>query len=175
MRIIFLFFMGCFLLLSSCKDDKGLELVEETQEQIDARTISPKDIKAIRFIDYGLSQDSKKAVTDWQKYQELMVQTDLLKRGDFNFFNGERLLLNTFLLELRTEMPKSLQTNEITARIIALDTKAQKLNSLLTLNNIPKVQRIKAIQEFLVAFSNLNLQINKKFEFEKNNVVKPQL
>ncbi|MFT5244867.1 MAG: hypothetical protein ACI8QQ_002813, partial [Psychroserpens sp.] len=59
-------------------------------------------------------------------------------------------------------------------RITALDTKTQKLNSLLRISNIEKDEKLEAIKEFLITTSNLNLQINKKFEFEKNNVLKPQ-
>ena len=50
----------------------------------------------------------------------------------------------------------------------------QKLNSLLRLSNSIKEEKISAMKEFLITMSNLNLQINKKFEFDKNNVFKPQ-
>ncbi|MEH6534792.1 MAG: hypothetical protein V7719_00255 [Psychroserpens sp.] len=172
MRIITLFFF--FLLLTNCKGDEVSEVTKETQEQIDAKTISQKDIEVLRYTDFGLSMDSQKAVNDWQKFQELNTQVELLKKGDLAYFGGEALLLKTFLLEFMTEMPKPLQTNEILARITALDTKAQKLNSLLLLSTIAKAERLQAIKEFLITVSNLNLQINKKFEFEKNNVLKPE-
>ena len=160
--------------MTSCKSDKVSEVIVETQEQIDAKTISQKDIESIRYDEYGLSSDSQKAVNDWQKFQELNIQIDLLKNGDLAFFSGDPLIIKTFLQELRTEMPKQLRTHEISARITALDTKAQKLNSLLRLANIDKQEKLNAIREFFVTTSNLNLQINKKFEFEKNNVLKPQ-
>ncbi|WP_157717107.1 hypothetical protein [Formosa sp. Hel1_31_208] len=174
MRIYLLYYIGLSLFLSNCKDTGVSEVVEETQEQIQARTISERDIDDLRYSDFGLSADSKKAVKDWQKFQELINQTEFLKNGDLSFFNGERLLLNTFLQEMSVEMPKPLQTNEIMARIVALDTKMQKLNSLLTLGNIDKEEQLQAIKEYLITLSNLILQINKKFEFEKNNVLKPQ-
>lgn len=160
--------------MTSCKGDKVSEVIVETQEQIDAKTISQKDIESIRYDEYGLSSDSQKAVNDWQKFQELNIQIDLLKNGDLAYFSGDPLIIKTFLQELRTEMPKQLRTNEISARITALDTKTQKLNSLLRLANIDKQEKLNAIREFLITTSNLNLQINKKFEFEKNNVLKPQ-
>jgi hypothetical protein len=160
--------------MTSCKSDKVSEVIVETQEQIDAKTISQKDIESIRYDEYGLSSDSQKAVNDWQKFQELNIQINLLKNGDLAYFSGDPLIIKTFLQELRTEMPKQLRTNEISARITALDTKTQKLNSLLRLANIDKQEKLNAIREFLVTTSNLNLQINKKFEFEKNNVLKPQ-
>ncbi|MGS2725579.1 hypothetical protein ACU8DI_03145 [Psychroserpens sp. BH13MA-6] len=174
MRIILFIFLICFLLTASCKNEKEQQPVEETQEQLDARTISQSDIASIRYTEFELSQDAYKAVIDWQKFQELETQVDLIKKGDLNFFKGERLIVKTFFSEFRTEMPVALQTKEILARITALDTKAQKLNSLLTISNIDKSDQLKAIKEFLITVSNLKLQINKKLEFEKNNIQKPE-
>ena len=49
-----------------------------------------------------------------------------------------------------------------------------KLNSLLLLDNISKNEQLQGLKEVFVAFSNLNLQINKKLEFEANNISKPK-
>jgi hypothetical protein len=174
MRFLTLFCFSCSLLLTNCQDDKVSGVIKETQDQIDARTIYQRDIEALRYADYGLSTDSQKAVIDWQKFQELNIQIELLKKGDFNFFKQDFVLLKTFLLEFRAEMPQQLQTNEILARTIAFETKAQKLNSLLTISNISKDEQLQGIEELLITVSNLNLQMNKKFEFDKNNIIKPE-
>lgn len=174
MRSVLLIYISLCLLMANCKGDKVSKEIKETQEQIDARTIYQSDIAALRYTEFELSLDSEKAVTDWQKFQELQDEAGRLKKGDMSFFNGDRLLLTTFLSELETEMPEQLKSNEILARLTALNTKTQKLHSLLTLNNISKEERLQAIKEFLVTFSNLNLQINKKFEFDKNNITKPE-
>ncbi|WP_040280621.1 hypothetical protein [Psychroserpens damuponensis] len=174
MRLLVLCCFSFFIVTTSCKSDKVSEVIVETQEQKDAKTISKIDIDGIRFDDYGLSAESKKAVTDWQKFQELNHHTEALKTADLTFFVEDPLIVKTLMQELRAEMPKTLQTNEILARITALNTKLQKLNSLLRISNIDKTQKIQAIREYFVTMSNLNLQMNKKFEFEKNNVLKPQ-
>ncbi len=154
-----------------CDDKSSTETVVETQEEIASRTISQNDIESLRYTEFELSSDSEKAVTDWQKFQELLKQTDFLKKVDLNFFGGDRLLLITFFQELTVEMPQKLKTNEIIARMLVLETKAQKLNSLLRLDNIPKADRLLALKEYLVALSNLKLQINKKFEYDKNKAL----
>jgi hypothetical protein len=174
MRIVLLAFLSFCFSVTSCKSDKVSEVIIETQEQLEARTISQKDIESIRYDDFGLSPDSQKAANDWQKFQELNTQIEVLKKGDLAYFSGDPLIIKTLMQELRTEIPKTLQTNEISARITALDTKTQKLNSLLRLANINKEEKINVIKEFLTTISNLNLQINKKFEFEKNDVIKPE-
>lgn len=172
-RVLVIFYVF-FFLLSSCEDSKVTEVIEETQEQIDAKTITQTDIEAIRYDDFGLRADSQKATTDWQKFQELTTQIEVLKKADLAYFSGDPLLIQTLLKEMRTEIPSDLDTNEISARITALDTKTQKLNSLLRLAHVSKADKIKAVKEFLIAVSNLNLQINKKFEFDTNNILKPQ-
>lgn len=172
-RVVVIFYVF-FFLLSSCKDSKVTEVIKETQEQIDAKTITQSDIEAIRYDDFGLREDAQKATADWQKFQELNDQIVVLKKGDLTYFSGDPLLIQTLLQELRTEMPSDLNTNEISARITALDTKTQKLNSVLRLPYMTKDDRIKTIKEFLISVSNLNLQINKKFEFDTNNILKPQ-
>ncbi|OUR98162.1 hypothetical protein A9Q86_13975 [Flavobacteriales bacterium 33_180_T64] len=172
MRLITLFFMSFCLLVTNCKDDKVYKVIEETQEQIDARTIYQKDIEAIRYVEFELSKESRKGVNDWQKFQELIVHVGALKKVDFTFFKDDPTVIKVFLTDFELEMPESLQTNEILARITALETKALKLNSLLTINNMSKEEQIHGVKEFLITVSNLNLQINKKFEFEKNNIIK---
>lgn len=172
MRILLGVFLSFCIVITSCKSDKVSEVISETQEQIDAKTISLIDIESIRYDDFGLSMDSQNVVVDWQKFQNLKTQIYSLKNGDLSYFSGDPLLVKTLLQELRTEMPVQLQTNEISARITALDTKTQKLNSFLRIDNIQKAEKLEAIKEFLIAASNLNLQINKKFEFDKNNVTK---
>lgn len=157
----------------SCQNNKAPSINVETEEQIAARTIAEADIEKIDYIEYGLSQDSQKATADWQKYNELQEQIIFLQKGDQNFFKGETELLKTFTKELRGEMPLVIKTKEISARMTALDTKIQKLNSLLRLNTSTKTEKLKGIEEVLIAFSNLKLQINKKFEFDKNNILRP--
>ncbi len=163
-----------FLVLAGCRDEGSQQTEVETQEEIDARTISQKDVEAIKYIDYELSADSQKAVGDWQKYKDLNTQIDFLKRADLSFFEKERELMITFTSEFRSEMPVPLKTKEISARITALDTKLRKLNSLMHLSTSTKEEKLNGIEELLIAFRNLKLQINKKFEFEKNNVLRPE-
>jgi len=161
------------MIVMGCEDDKSSAVKQETQEQIEARTISEEDIEQIEYLEFGLSQDSKVAVEDWQKYNELSKQITFLKNADLSFFTSESELIRTFTREFRAEMPKELKTKEILARITALDTKIQKLNSQLRLSTSSKQEKLKCIEELLIAFRNLKLQINKKFEFEKNNILRP--
>ncbi len=171
MRLILINCICLFLCITSCETKSSSETTVESQEDVQARIISQKDIENLRYTEFELSSTSEEAVADWQKFQELRNQTNFLKKADLNFFSGERLLLTTFFQELTVEMPQQLQTNEIMARMVVLDTKAQKLNGLLRLDNISKEDQVQAIKEYLIAISNLKLQINKKFEYDKNSAL----
>ena len=49
------------------------------------------------------------------------------------------------------------------------------LQNDLTLDNIPEDDKLESIKNFLIAMSNLNFVINKKLEFEENDVGRPEL
>jgi hypothetical protein len=48
-----------------------------------------------------------------------------------------------------------------------------KLEGVVNLSNPDKKEVLLIVRDFLAAFSNLNLQINKKFERESQNIEKP--
>ena len=161
-----------FLILIFGCDNSKVQQSEETDEASkSSKSITEKDIESIRFDDYGLSNDSKKAIENWQKYWELNEQIDYLKNVDLSFFNGEKAILKAFLNDFKTEMPDVIKTAPILSRITALETKLLKLNSTLKLD-LDKTERLNDIKEFLIAMSNLNLQVNKKFELDANLVDK---
>lgn len=136
------------------------------------KNITPNDIESFRFDDYALSEDSKTAIENWQKYQELNEQIEYIKNADLSFFNGEKKVLKAFINDFKTEMPDSIKTAPILSRITALETMILKLNSTLKLDNVDKTEQLSAVKELLIAMANLNLQINKKFELEANLVDK---
>ncbi|MGM5469257.1 hypothetical protein ACS386_03185 [Flavobacteriaceae bacterium LMO-SS05] len=150
--------------------NSNLEVTVEASE--DLNTIAPKDIESFRFNDYTLSNDSKKALENWQKYQELNEQIDYIYKADFSFFSSEKKVMITFINDFKREMPETIKTTPIVSRISVLETMLLKLNSTLKLDNVDKATRLGTIKELLIAMSNLNLQINKKFELEANLVDK---
>ncbi len=167
------FYFIAFLIVNfGCNNLSNQQLEEPVEVSDDLKNITPKDIESFRFDDYTLSNDSKKALENWQKYQELNEQISYIDKADFSFFIGEKKVLKAFINDFKTEMPETIKTAPIVSRITVLETKLLKLNSTLKLDNVDKVTRLSAIKELLIAMSNLNLQINKKFELEANLVDK---
>lgn len=171
----FYFFLYCLVCVSfmGCKTDSENSEIVPTIEDKQSKIITKKDIESLKYNDYGLSNDAKNTVADWQKYQELNTQMEYLKKADLSFLKSDISLITTFINDFSTEIPNTINTNEINSRITALKTKLLKLNSLLLLDNISKSDQLNGLKEVFIAFSNLNLQINKKLEFEKNNISKP--
>lgn len=166
------FYIFILILFSiSCKNSSE-EAATEVLESNTTNSITEKDIEKLDYVDYSLSSDARNALQDWQKYNELQGYVSFLKTLDFSFFSEEKTILKTFLNDFNTEMPQSIKTAPILSRAKVLETKLLKLNSVMRLDNMDKAIQLEAIQEFLTALSNFNLQVNKKFELEANLVDK---
>ncbi|MFC4723020.1 hypothetical protein ACFO5O_11860 [Geojedonia litorea] len=166
------FYILILILLSiSCKNlsEKAAPVALEVNAN---NNITESDIEKLDYVEYNLSSDARNVLQDWQKYNELQGYVSFLKTLDFSFFNEEKTILKTFLNDFNTEMPQSIKTAPILSRAKVLETKLLKLNSVMRLDNMDKATQLEAIQEFLTALSNFNLQVNKKFELEANLVDK---
>lgn len=167
-------YVSLFLtLMVLCACNSNADPGNTSSKDMDVTHVTAKDIESLQYTEYVLSPEAKKAVADWQRYQELNMQVDYLKQADFSFFGGENELMNNFLTDLRTGIPESVSSTAIKERLIALETKLLKLHSNLKLKTLKKTEILGNIKEFLVARSNLVLQINKKFELESQVIEDP--
>ena len=162
-----------FLLLS-CNDDKASTKVLETENRQQALIITAKAIENFDYTDYALSPESEKALSNWEKYQELAIQISYLKRTDLSFFKGEKEELKKFIDEFKVSTPKEFLTNPIISRTLIVETALLKLNENLSLDQIDDQTKLLSIKEMLIAFSNLNFQINKKLERDLYDQIQPE-
>lgn len=165
----------CFLVFligfTSCdkKEEQVSEMTTEEQESL----ITEEDIAALRYTDFILDSKAVKELSSWQKYNELESLVNSVKQADMTFFKDNHDVLKSFLDDLKTTIPDAANTPAILARLKIVETQSYKLEDQMMLSQ-PKVKDIlSAIKEFLISFSNLNLQINKKFEKESQNILKP--
>lgn len=170
----FVLLLSIFLVMG-CKSETEQAITDVSATNKDAERITTIDIENLKYTDYVLSPDSKEAVSNWQRFQELTMQMEYLKQADFSFFGGKNEILTTFLKDLRRDMPQTVATPAIKERLIALETKLLKLHSTLMLSNAKKSEKLNNIKELLVATSNLHLQINKKFELESQVIEDPSV
>ncbi|MEO5788906.1 MAG: hypothetical protein ACOH2D_15865 [Gelidibacter sp.] len=160
------------LIFIGCKSEPKVEdLPSENQEN--AFAVTAEDIEKLNYTDYILSPDSEQAIRDWQKYQDLQVNIELLKKANLSFFKVEKKIMQEFINELKAGQPESVNTPAIRSRMTVLETNLLRLQDLANLDNIKKKELLEAIKELLVADVNLKLQINKKFEKEAQQIQVP--
>lgn len=175
MKISYIISILCLTLFFSCGDDtKKIEKEVEDVSNQKQKTISKKAIENFKYRDYVLSNDGKSEVSEWLRFQELETQISFLKQADITFFTAEKDTLKAFLDSMRVSIPKNINTNPINARISVLETKLLKLNNDLILDNYAIDKKLKSIKDLLIANSNLIYGINKKLEFDKNDVGRPE-
>lgn len=174
MKVGFILLNICFLLFMGCGGDSSLQEKTDKENTNKQSIITAKDIENFIYIDYALSPEGEEAVSQWEKYQELAIQITYLKKADLSFFNGDIELLKKFVTELKDSVPEQLQTNSINSRVLVIENTLLKLHDDLTLSNIDVKEKRLSIREVLVAFSNLNLQINRKLEFDIYNKIQPE-
>ncbi|NNE32048.1 MAG: hypothetical protein HKN40_06735 [Winogradskyella sp.] len=169
-NLVIALIIGC--LLFSCSESETKTADIDTQDTAASEpAISSRVIEGFEYDDYALSREAMEVVGEWEKYQELAIQIDYLKKADLAFFNSDKKLLEDFITELKANMPERITTNPIISRVSIIETKLLKLNENLTISNIDAATKLESIKEVLVAFSNLTLQINKKLEFDLYNSI----
>jgi hypothetical protein len=164
----------CFVLLISCGNDKPIKDIDEAESTKQEVTITSRAIENFKYKDYALSANAEQAVANWEKYQELAIQISYLRKADLSFFDGDKELLKKFIEAFKLALPTQFNTNPVVSRMAIIETSLLRLNDNLTLDNIDGRVKLKSVKEVLVAFSNLNYQVNKKLERDKYEKIKAE-
>lgn len=163
----------CCILSVSCKKNNKEVNEDITAEILDSTSISKEDLKQINFTDIGLDIKTDKVMASWQPYITIADAVESLKQADFSFFTADIEVFNSAIKDLENTIPEPIKTQSIQARVLALKTQLLKLKGLVALQAISKKEKLLAVKEVFVAFSNLNLQINKKVEKDSQNIERP--
>lgn len=171
MKISFFKILPLFIILScnNSKEDTTLVSHEENQNL----EITESDISKIKYTDFTLDKLTRNAVTEWNEYHELDKAVTNVKKGDLSFFLDNKKVIDELFKNLLETIPTEVNSPAILARINAFKTKFYKLEDLVNLDTKNKTHIIGRIEELLVAFSNFNLQMNKKTEFDNQVIEKP--
>ncbi|GAA3645087.1 hypothetical protein [Flavivirga jejuensis] len=172
MHIKTLSILSLLVIFFSCKKIGESNTGDEAQDNQD-KEITEKDISKIDYIEFALDLKTEDVIKDWQEYEQLQEVVTNIKKGDLSFFYDNSLTINTLLKDLKKTIPIEINAPSIFARITALETNLYKLESLSNLSTTSKKELIATIKGFLVAFSSLNLQINKKIEYDTRKIEKP--
>ena len=163
----------CILsIIFSCKQNKEDGLAENVGG-IAGQEITEKDLSNLNFTEFILDTKTEHIIKDWQEYYQIQDAVINAKKGDLNFFKDNKEGIKLVLKDLVLNIPDSVNSDATLARILALETKLYKLESLSNLPTTSKQELSKTIQEFLESFSNFNFQMNKKIEKDSRPIDKP--
>ena len=170
MSKVFTVFIVCLLVSCGNKQQQSEVITHEK----DVFKIKKTDLETLNYIDFDLDSKSKRKIPDWIKYDELLEKISELKNADLSYFKSDKKVVEALVLELATTVPEVINTDAINARILIVQNMYFKLNSTINLSTSTRDEIIKDMKDLFEAFSNLNYQINKKFERDTRNIFKPQ-
>jgi cell division protein FtsB len=162
----------CFCLiisLVSCANEEA----NQNEQEVALLTFSKQQIQNLNYTEYILDSKVKVITKNWIKYNELEGIIANLNQADLSYFKDNNEILEALIKDLKQSIPEQLNSPPILSRLIALETKLYKLESVVNLSNSTPDAIMSSIKEVLVAFSNLNLQMNKKIERESQKIIKP--
>ena len=171
MKIKFLSVLVLVLFFSCNKKQENSELTIVKVD--DSLLIKEKDITKLQYTDYILDERTENTIVTWVEYSQLQDAVNKVKKGDFSLFKNNDNEFQDLLKNLKQNIPLEVNTASILARITVIETKIYKLESLSKLSTTTKPELLEITKEFLVAFSNLNLQLNKKLEADNIIIEKP--
>lgn len=172
MRIKILTLLSVILLFSGCKKSAENASNESTNQDSNYG-VTQKEIEGLNYIEYTLDEKVNDIIQGWTEYLQIQDVIDSIKKGDLSFFNDNEKAIKMLLKELKKNIPETLEASSIEARLLVVETKLYKLESLSNLSTTSKEELLSTIKEFLVAFSNLNLQMNKKIDFDTRIIERP--
>ena len=172
MTIKFLKVVCILSIIFSCKQNKEDGFAENVSG-IAGQEITEKDLSNLNFTEFILDTKTEQIIKDWQEYYQIQDAVINAKKGDLNFFKDNKEGIKLVLKDLVLNIPDSVNSDATLARILALETKLYKLESLSNLPTTSKQELSKTIQEFLESFSNFNFQMNKKIEKDSRPIDKP--
>ncbi len=175
LKFLYPFVLSSIFLVVNINCNKNNKTNDEADQKTDLKEqqFTRQDIEQIKYTEFVLSNLSDNTVSNWLKFQELNTQIEILKNGNISFFKDDKTILQSFIIDLKKEIPEVINNPSILVRLSVLETTIFKLEGISNINDVKKDILIKAIKEVLVAHSNLILQMNKKFEKDSQNIQKP--
>lgn len=169
----YLLIVFVFILIFGCKKNQQVK-TESNIARIDSTSIKIDDINKLNYVDFVLDSKSKNKISEWIMYDDLNEKIEELKKADLSYFKSDKEVVETLIEEFTTTIPENINTDDVNARALIVQNMYLKLNGTINLSTSEKEEIVIAIKDLLESFSNLNYQINKKFERDSQNIVKPE-
>ncbi|MBC3758157.1 hypothetical protein H7U19_07065 [Hyunsoonleella sp. SJ7] len=157
--------------LLSC--NSGTQSNTETVAQGDNSELTKDDIANLKYLEFTLDRQAETIAEPWDAYSRLREAVEGVKNADFSFFNAEEKASTELIKDLKATVPDTLNTPSVLSRILVMETMLQKMQETSGLSTTTKAELSQAVKDVLVAYSNLNFQLNKKLEKDKQNIQRP--
>ena len=169
MKLKFLFFSSICLLfvLLSCIDNQPVASSLQIDQVDDTKLFGQADTMLPDF-----SECSENYISKWPVFEDLITEVLAINQASLKTIQQRSNLLVSRLDSLTKNIPDTLYTQPIYARVIITKTRAAIVKQLANKDRLDTLAIQKAIVEMNLATANLIIQINEKFEkdTQDNNV-----
>lgn len=143
----------------SCKNKKQVEEVADIQE----KAVVPSTNLQTPI----LSPEARDAISSWQRFLEFENDLKHINQGGIRRFSRETERMAAAADSLQISIPKALNSNAISSRMRVVNTRIKLLNEALHQKGSDSLRVRNNLIETNMAYANLLLQINEKFEKQR--------
>lgn len=161
----------CFV-ITAC-NNKPQQTTDAKTETNKTSILTEADIAKLKYLEFALDPKAEVLTESWQPYNRLKTAVENIKKADFSFFEEDEQAVFELVKELRNTIPDTLKTQSALSRITIVENMLYKLEETYKLNTTTKPELAAATKALLVAYSNLNFQLNKKLEKDKQRIERP--
>ena len=163
--------IGVIVLLMSCNSNTQGNVETSTQEN--DSELTEADIANLKYLEFALDYDVANIVEPWDVYTRLRETIESVKKADFSFFHADEKAAMELIKEMKASVPDTLNTPSVLSRILVMETMLQKMQETSGLSTVSKTELSNVVKDVLIAYSNLNFQLNKKLERDKQKILRP--
>jgi len=166
----FLYFSGIciFFVVLSCKDNQPADFTTNTKQITDVKLFGNPDAMLPDF-----SQSSENYISQWPVFDDLITEVLAINQASLKTIQQRSNILVTRMDSLTKNIPDTLNTQPIYARVIVTKTRAAIVKQVANKSRLDTLAMQQAISQMNLATANLIIQINEKFEKDtQDNTVK---
>ena len=166
----FLYFSGIciFFVVLSCKDNQTADSTTNTKQITDIKLFGNPDAM---LPDFSLS--SENYISQWPVFDDLITEVLAINQASLKTIQQRSNILVSRMDSLTKNIPDTLNTQPIYARVIVTKTRAAIVKQVANKSRLDTLAMQQAISQMNLATANLIIQINEKFEKDtQDNTVK---
>ena len=165
-----LYFSGIciFFVVLSCKDNLSEDSTTNTKQITDTKLFGNPDAMLPDF-----SQSSENYISQWPVFDDLITEVLAINQASLKTIQQRSNILVSRMDSLTKNIPDTLNTQPIYARVIVTKTRAAIVKQVANKSRLDTLAMQQAISQMNLATANLIIQINEKFEKDtQDNTVK---